>query len=65
MENPLEAIKQLRDTIAQMPERIEKAAVLRAKIEIDRETVSVLLSRLRDLEPDNAAYAKAQATLGL
>lgn len=66
MENPLEIIKQLRDEIAAMPERIVKAAVLRAKIESGREGVSILLSRLKDLDPDHAAaYAEAQKILGL
>lgn len=49
--------KQIDEIKAELEKRIE--------IKFLRQGLAWRISRLKDLEPDNAAYAKAQATLGL
>lgn len=46
-------------------DEIEQRLDRKIEIRMTRRAVAVAISRLKDLEPDNTAYAKAQADLGL
>ena len=58
MDNPLKLLQQ-------KVEEIKADVFLHVRIALARETVDVTLSRLKDLDPENAdLYEEAQALLG-